>query len=58
MSFKEEGEKHHNYPIFKNYVEQFKTMGIKVKTTATEGICLYAGAETIKLEDILWELAF
>tara|TARA_R110001592_G_scaffold124003_8_gene332579 strand:- start:995 stop:1801 length:807 start_codon:yes stop_codon:yes gene_type:complete len=53
LSFKEEGEKHHNYPIFKNYVEQFKTMGIKVKTTATEGICLYAGAETIKLEDIL-----
>lgn len=55
LTFKEEGEKHHNYPIFKNYVEQFKTLGIKVKTTASEGICVYAGAEMVNLEDIINE---
>jgi len=53
LSFKPEGENHHNYPIFKKYVDQFKREGIKVLTTATEGICVRAGAEVVKLDDIL-----
>lgn len=53
LSFKAEGKGHHNYPMFKNYVEQFKSMGIKIKTTATEGICVHAAAEVINLKDIL-----
>ena len=53
LTFKKEGKKHINYQIFKKYVEQFKSMGVKTKTTATEGICIYAGAEKINLEDII-----
>tara|TARA_Y100000310_G_scaffold33390_1_gene31580 strand:- start:312 stop:1139 length:828 start_codon:yes stop_codon:yes gene_type:complete len=53
LTFKSEGENHHNYPIFKKYVEQFKREGIRVLTTATEGICVHAGAGIVKLEDII-----
>ncbi len=53
LSFKPEGEKHHNYLMFEKYVEQFKSIDVKVKTTATEGICIYAGAEVVDLKDIL-----
>tara|TARA_R110000796_G_C14545644_1_gene433368 strand:+ start:401 stop:1210 length:810 start_codon:yes stop_codon:yes gene_type:complete len=53
LSFKPEGKKHHNYSMFEKYVEQFKSIGVKMKTTATEGICVHAGAEVIDLRDIL-----
>jgi len=53
LSFKKEGKAHHNYPIFKNYVDQFKGEAIRVLTTATEGICVDAGAGIVKLEDII-----
>ena len=53
LTYKSEGKGHQNYTIFKNYVDQFKSLGINVKTTATEGICVDAGAEQIELKDIL-----
>ena len=53
LSFKEEGKYHVNYPIFKNYVNQFKEDGIKVYTTATEGIAVEAGAEIVDLNEML-----
>jgi hypothetical protein len=53
LSFKPGGKKHHNYLMFEKYVEQFKSIGVKVKTTATEGICVHAGAEVVDLRDVL-----
>ena len=53
LTFKPEGKNHHNYPIFKNYVEQLQEDGVRVYTTATEGICVDAGCEIVDLEDML-----
>jgi hypothetical protein len=50
LTFKKEGKEHHNYALFRNYVEQFQGAGIKTYTTATEGIAVDAGCEVVTLE--------